>query len=163
MPPGFLPVRNDSARTELEPQVWLPLRWDPPTKYSRTTWGNRVYARLKPGVTLQQAQAEMDRVAAQIHVVHPEDSWSAMVIPLDGFLFGAHKHTSLSVARNYGIDSPGQELRHASTSPRLVANRRAGADPACTPALRSTSGVASARVAERPSGGRLPEHEHCHC
>jgi MacB-like periplasmic core domain len=87
MPPGFLPTRSGR-----DPQFWLPLRWDPATKYSRVLWGNRIYARLKARVTLAQAQAEMDRVAARIRAAHPDDySFGAIVAPLDGYLFGNHE------------------------------------------------------------------------
>jgi putative ABC transport system permease protein len=67
MPAGFYPSRW------YEPQFWLPLRWDSATKYSRVLWGLIVYGRLKEGVTLAQAQAEMDRVAANIRTAYPAD------------------------------------------------------------------------------------------
>jgi predicted permease len=86
MPPGFLPTR-----WERDPKLWLPLNWDPATKYSRTAWGNLVYARLKAGVTLGQAQAEMDSVDRQLRIVYPEESADSVVVPLDGYLFGHHK------------------------------------------------------------------------
>lgn len=85
MPPGFLPTRNDR-----DPQVWLPLVWNPETKYSRVMWGHFVYARLKDGVTLNQAQAEMDGIAARIHMAFP-DCGAAPVVPLDAYLFGNHE------------------------------------------------------------------------
>jgi len=86
MPPGFLPTR-----WERDPKLWLPLNWDPATKYSRTAWGNLVYARLKAGVTLGQAQAEMDTVDRQLRIVYPEESADSVVVPLDGYLFGHYK------------------------------------------------------------------------
>src|SRR5579872_2191788 len=86
MPPGFLPTR-----WERDPQLWLPLLWDPATKYSRTLWSNLVYARLKAGVTLGQAQAELDTVDRQLRTVYPEESADSVVVPLDGYLFGHHE------------------------------------------------------------------------
>jgi predicted permease len=86
MPPGFLPTR-----WERDPKLWLPLNWDPATKYSRTAWGNLVYARLKTGVTRRQAQAEMDSVDRQMRIVYPEESADWVVVPLDEYLFGHHK------------------------------------------------------------------------
>jgi putative ABC transport system permease protein len=86
MPPGFLPTR-----WERDPQLWLPLNWDPATKYSRTAWGNLVYARLKAGVTREQAQAEMDSVDRQLGIVYPEESADSVVVPLDGYLFGHYQ------------------------------------------------------------------------
>src|SRR5579862_3921831 len=86
MPPGFLPTR-----WERDPKLWLPLNWDPATMYSRDLWGNLVYARLRPGVTLRQAQAEMDSVDRQLRIVYPEESADSVVAPLDGYLFGHHE------------------------------------------------------------------------
>jgi putative ABC transport system permease protein len=43
-----------------ETEVWNNLRLDPPTRYG--PWFYRGVARLKPGVTLQQAQAETNRI-----------------------------------------------------------------------------------------------------
>ena len=86
MPPGFLPTR-----WERDPQLWLPLNWDPATKYSRTLWSNLVYARLKAGVTLRQAQAEMDSVDRQLRIAYPEEAADSVVVPLDGYLFGHYE------------------------------------------------------------------------
>jgi putative ABC transport system permease protein len=103
MPAGFFPTRNDASRNERDPQVFLPLHWTPATKYSRTEWGNRVYARVKPGLTLQQVQAEMDLVASQIHATHPEDSWQAMVVPLADYLFGQHEQVFVLLLAAVGL------------------------------------------------------------
>jgi putative ABC transport system permease protein len=98
MPPGFLPTRN-----ERDPQVWFPLRWDPAAKFSRVLWGNAIYARLKDGVTLQQAQSEMDRVAAQIRTAHPGDGGRGIVVPLDGYLFGYHERMFVLLLAAVGL------------------------------------------------------------
>jgi putative ABC transport system permease protein len=84
MPAGFYPTRG------AEPEVWLPLRWDPATKYSPTFWGHLPYARLKPGVTLEQAQAELDLVAAHTRRLYPRfyDRDKGVVVPVAGFIFG---------------------------------------------------------------------------
>jgi putative ABC transport system permease protein len=42
MPAGFYPSRG------AERQLWMPLRWDPATKYSPTFWGHYIHARLNP-------------------------------------------------------------------------------------------------------------------
>jgi hypothetical protein len=83
MPPGFLPaLRGNDA------QFWIPLRWDPPTKYSFLSWENAVYARLNDGVSVEQAQVEMDNVTAQMRIAHPHGfTWGAVVAPLDAYLF----------------------------------------------------------------------------
>src|SRR5579864_244007 len=86
MPLAFLPTRD-----ERDPQFWLPLRWNAATQYSRVLWGNVIYARLGKGITREQAQADMDGVAAQTRATYPGDSGRAVVVPLDGYLFGYHE------------------------------------------------------------------------
>ena len=83
MPPGFIPTRWERV-----PKLWLPLHWDPASKYSRSLWGNLVYARLKPGVTLGQAQAEMDNVDRQLRIVYPEESADSVVVPSTDICLG---------------------------------------------------------------------------
>lgn len=87
MPPGFLPTGY-----QRDPQCWLPLQWDPAAKYSLVLWGNRVYARLKDGITVAQAQSEVDSITARMRAAYPGDYGSgAIIAPLDGYLFGAHE------------------------------------------------------------------------
>ena len=62
MPPGFkFPEESD---------LWAPLGLTPQT-FTRTDHGLSAIARLKDGVTFEQAQAEMNRVAAQIEQENP--------------------------------------------------------------------------------------------
>jgi putative ABC transport system permease protein len=98
MPPGFLPTRN-----ERDPQLWIPMRWDPAAKYDRGAWGNRVYARLKSGVTLRQAQAEMDRVDVQLRAAYPNEEADSVVAPLDGYLFGHHERMFVFLLAAVGL------------------------------------------------------------
>ena len=54
--------------------VYVPMgQWDDPTFRDRkASFGSHVIGRLKPGVTLQQAQAEMDQVARNLAAAYPE-------------------------------------------------------------------------------------------
>jgi predicted permease len=88
MPPGFHPTR--STRGD-DPQLWLPLRLDPATRYSRTAWGYTIYARLKSGVTIAQAQAELDGVEADVRAAHPGETGYAVVAPVAGYTYGQHE------------------------------------------------------------------------
>jgi predicted permease len=55
-------------------------------------WGITVYARLKDGVTLAQAQSEIEAVTAHMRAAHPGDfEASAIVAPLNRYLFGNHE------------------------------------------------------------------------
>jgi putative ABC transport system permease protein len=91
MPAGFYPSRW------YEPQFWLPLRWEPATKYSRVLWGLIVYGRLKHDVTLAEAQADMNQVAAQMREAYPADynNMSAVVAPVAGYTSGHHERLFL--------------------------------------------------------------------
>ena len=44
---GFLPTAYGD-----DPQLWIPLNWDPVEKHSFVLWRYFIYARLKNGVTL---------------------------------------------------------------------------------------------------------------
>lgn len=80
MPPGF------AFPQQIE--LWRPL-WFPRDQYDQQRRGARglsVVARLKPAVTLAQAKAEMDRLAAQQAEQYPrnyrERGWKISLVPL---------------------------------------------------------------------------------
>jgi putative ABC transport system permease protein len=81
MPPGF----NYPNETE----VWCPLGWEP-RQHSRNARFFEVIARLKDGVSLKQAQAEMDALSNRIAQENPQSNkdWSAVVVSLRDQLVG---------------------------------------------------------------------------
>ena len=65
-------------------KVWVPLAW---TDQDRAVRGNHNYlaiARLKPGVNLKQANAELASISARLEQLYPEDDkgWGGSAIPL---------------------------------------------------------------------------------
>jgi putative ABC transport system permease protein len=69
-------------------QVWTPMAW---TDQEKTVRGNHNYlaiARLKPGVDLKQAQAEMNTISNRLEQQYPVDDkgWGAMLRPLQADL-----------------------------------------------------------------------------
>jgi predicted permease len=66
MAPGFWP--NNST----VPRVWIPYFFSAEEKANRKGGGWNVIARLRPGVSFDQAQTEMDLIAAQLEVDYPE-------------------------------------------------------------------------------------------
>jgi predicted permease len=65
-------------------QLWTPMAW---TDQQRTVRGNHNYlviARLKQGVSAEQAQSEMNTISSRLEQQYPEDDkgWGAVVIPL---------------------------------------------------------------------------------
>src|SRR5256885_5121762 len=77
MPRTFqFPTRRD--------QLWVPLAFDAKEARQRGNHYLEVIARIKPGVSLQQAQAEMTTVATRLQQQYPETNTSigAVVTPL---------------------------------------------------------------------------------
>ncbi|MEJ1971224.1 MAG: hypothetical protein WDM96_01460 [Lacunisphaera sp.] len=56
-----------------------------------------VYGRLKPGVTLEQADAELKAIAGQIWIEHPDEDrgWSTQLVPLARERVGPQVRTGL--------------------------------------------------------------------
>jgi putative ABC transport system permease protein len=73
--PGFA-NRND--------QLWVPIAFPPEEASQRGNHFLEVIARLKPGITLKQAQAEMDTIAARLAQQYPDYNTrtGAVVLPL---------------------------------------------------------------------------------
>ena len=67
MPPGFeFPTRTTS--------FWRPIRFRPNVRENRQDHYLKVIARLKPGVTLEQARDDMDGVSATLRKMYPKDN-----------------------------------------------------------------------------------------
>jgi len=78
MPPGFQPLGGTA-------DIWFPLGLNPATNY-RERAGRYLLsaARLKSGVTVEQAQKELRDIAASLEVEYPafNKGWSVNVVPL---------------------------------------------------------------------------------
>ena len=66
MPAEFFPAGA------AKPQVWIPHSFTPAEKADRGTGRWAVVARLRPGVSFDQAQNEMDLIAARLETTDPE-------------------------------------------------------------------------------------------
>ena len=83
MPARFqLPASND--------QVWVPIAFTPEEAADRTTHYLQVLARLKPGVTLSQAQTEMSTIATRLQQQYPQSNTDvgAVVTLLQEYVVG---------------------------------------------------------------------------
>jgi predicted permease len=80
------------ARFELPPtaQVWTPMALTDKEKAVRGEHHFGVIGRLKPGVDLKQAQAEMNTISSRLEEQYPTDDkgWRAVVVPLREQLVG---------------------------------------------------------------------------
>ena len=88
MGPNFeFPISTDP---NYRPQMWKPLAWTDQERAIRDNHNYAVVARLKDGVTLQQARAELDSVSNQLAQQYPGDDkgWGATAIPLREDLVG---------------------------------------------------------------------------
>jgi putative ABC transport system permease protein len=77
---GVLPANSEFYRTRTA--MWLPLAFRPVDMTRNYHWFFAI-ARLKPGVTLKQARAQMDAIGARIATVYPESNkgWGVTVDP----------------------------------------------------------------------------------
>ena len=67
-------MRQDFAYPNREYQIYVPFTFDPQELVNRMNYSYLSVARLKPGVTAQQAQAEMDIISAEIEREHPREN-----------------------------------------------------------------------------------------
>jgi putative ABC transport system permease protein len=88
MPPG--------QQDRMPNQLWTPLTFKPEQINHDFHW-LLVMSRLKPGVTLKQAQADMDTVTRHIGEAYPQSNkgWSASVEPLKNDFLAPEVKTSL--------------------------------------------------------------------
>lgn len=65
-------------------QMWTPMAWTDKERAVRGEHHSIVVARLKPGIDLKQAQAEMNTISSRLEQQYPEDNegWGAVVVPL---------------------------------------------------------------------------------
>jgi putative ABC transport system permease protein len=97
MPPRtFFPKRNT--------QLWIPLAFSPGELRQRHAHNYNVYGRLKPGVTLAQARAEMDLIARRMAEADEQNKgWGAEVHPLHDILVGDSRRTLMVLLVSVGL------------------------------------------------------------
>jgi putative ABC transport system permease protein len=92
MPPSFNLGREFGGQT---PDIWAPITFKPEQLAPATGFAVEylnVVARMKPGVSVEQAQAEMDSIAADVRrqflTDTEESSWGLLLTPLDEYVVG---------------------------------------------------------------------------
>jgi len=98
---GILPEHGPSARTFVD--AWLPLTLGPDRMNRTSHWliwvtGGAI-ARLKPGVTIDRARAELDTIAARLSAQYPDTNkgWSVVVRPYASIVTSSDLRRSLYV------------------------------------------------------------------
>src|SRR5580704_15977467 len=91
---GVLPKGFDFAGQDI--QVWTPLNFGQQSELRATKMA--VLGRLKPGVSLEQANREMQVVSRRLETIFPDSNkgWSAMVKPLQDVLLGPQVRAALT-------------------------------------------------------------------
>jgi putative ABC transport system permease protein len=88
MGPEFdFPISGDPSSRA---QMWKPLVWTAQERAVRDDHNYGVIARLKPGVSIKQAQAEMDSISNRLAQEYPADNkgWGAVAVPMHDDLVG---------------------------------------------------------------------------
>ena len=71
-------------------KIWVPLAWTNETRAVRGNHNYLVISRLKKGVDIRQAQAELSAISTRLEQLYPEDDkgWGAVILPLREELVG---------------------------------------------------------------------------
>ncbi|HEY2459556.1 MAG TPA: ABC transporter permease [Candidatus Acidoferrum sp.] len=85
-------------------QLWLPLQADPRTSF-RTDYFLRAIGRLKPGVSINQASAELESLLEQIHRENPaaNNGWIALVAPIREHMVGTYRKGLITLLVAVGL------------------------------------------------------------
>jgi putative ABC transport system permease protein len=84
MPPGLYPMRptpgGQIAFDELDQHFWTPMSFDPGWAAVRTAHVLGVVGRLKPGVTMDQATAEMNTIGARLEQAYTANRGEGIIV-----------------------------------------------------------------------------------
>src|SRR5579859_3434434 len=105
---GIMPAAFRFPAVSQSEQVWIPLVQDP----LFSSWMDRrgghwlqVTGRLKPGVSMTQAQAELDAISARLGKEFPaeNDGWAVRMVPLQQMIVGKVKSALLVLLGAVGL------------------------------------------------------------
>lgn len=84
---GIVPDSDSFVRIA---QVWVNLAWTPEQRAIRANHNQRGIAKLKPGVSVEQANADLSAIARRLELQYPEENkgWGALVRPLHEDMVG---------------------------------------------------------------------------
>ena len=71
-------------------QVYVPLAWTAEERATRNNHNYRGIAKLKPGIDVARAQADMTAISKRLEAQYPDDNtdWGALVLPLQDDMIG---------------------------------------------------------------------------
>ena len=88
---GVMPPGTQTIGRQPRPDLWVPMRLDPAVDYREESGRYlQAVARLRPGVSLERAQADLRTIAARLETEHPDfnTAWSVNLVPLTEQLVG---------------------------------------------------------------------------
>ena len=104
---GVLPATASIASwTGMASDVWVPLALTDEQRASRGGHNRNGVARLKPGITLAQAQAELDALSERFAREYPQTDgrgWGAIVVPLQEDIVGGSRTMLLMLLGAVGL------------------------------------------------------------
>jgi len=103
---GIIPASFELPLFLERPDVWVPLRQDTtPHPDERNVRWNRVIARLRPDVTLAQAQTEMDAIASRLAIEYPATNadHGVTLVPLREQLVGGSRFSLIVLSGAVGF------------------------------------------------------------
>ncbi|HUK47612.1 MAG TPA: ABC transporter permease [Terriglobales bacterium] len=123
-------------------QMWVPMAWTDQEKLVRANHNYLVIARLKPGIDVQQAQAEMSTISSRLAQEYPQDDkgWGAIVLPLQADLVGSVRPALLVLLGAVGFILLIACVNVANLSLARIFSRQKEV------AIRTALGASSARV-----------------
>ncbi|HJP93084.1 MAG TPA: ABC transporter permease [Pyrinomonadaceae bacterium] len=131
---GIMPPDFDFPMAAQTVDIWVPLTLSPNLLADRGNHNLSVVARLKPSVTLQQAQAEMENIASQLAQEYPETNreFGVRLISLHEEVIGGIKKPLLILFGTVGsvlliacFNATNLLLARSTTRPREFAVRLA--------------------------------------
>ena len=103
---GVMPARFSIKSWGAAAQdLWVPLAYTDAERAVRDNHNDAVIARLKPGVTLQAAQAEMNVISTRLEQQYPRTNagWGATVVPLQELIVGDVRRSLLMLLAAVGL------------------------------------------------------------
>src|SRR5215468_7381172 len=106
MPAGFaFPRATDAMSAAKVTDLWIPWAMPPELKANREDSAGNAVGRLRPGVSVEQAQAEMSTLMASIDLLRPpkDRGFGAQVQPLFDSVTGSSRHALLLLLGAVGV------------------------------------------------------------